>query len=81
MKGEPYHRLGLLVFEQSGLIDPKKLGEIKRDGFNTRSFMAKQKMDIIGAYMFRTQWDSATKAIMQKHNLPGWDKMFVRTKD
>lgn len=43
--------------------------------------MAKQKLETIGAFMWRTEWDAHTKDLMQRHNIPGWDTMYVRVKD
>ncbi|KAI5790136.1 phosphatidylethanolamine-binding protein [Geopyxis carbonaria] len=81
-KGSPYHRYAMLVFRQPGKIDSTTLGgEIKRDGFNLRSFQAKQNLENIGAFMWRAQWDDNMKDVMQRNALPGWDMMFVRQKN
>lgn len=82
-KGLPYHRYGMIVFQQPGKLDAAALRaqNIERDGFNLRSFQAKQKLEPIGAYMWRAQWDENTKEVMVRNNLPGWDQMFVRRKD
>ncbi|KAF8246361.1 PEBP-like protein, partial [Wilcoxina mikolae CBS 423.85] len=81
-KGSPYHRYAMIVFKQPGSIDVSPLkGNIKRDGFVLRSFQSKQKLETIGAFMWRGQWDAHTTQLMQKHGLEGWDKMFVRKKD
>lgn len=77
-KGEPYHRLSMFILKQSDKIDPAALKNITREGFNTRSFIDKNKVETIGAFMWRAQWDESTKAIMQKHNLPGWETMYIR---
>ncbi|KAI5816060.1 phosphatidylethanolamine-binding protein [Pyronema omphalodes] len=79
-KGAPYHRYALVVLRQEDKLDAVALKEsnIKRDRFVLRSFQAKNKLSPIGAFMFRGQWDTYTKELMQKHNLPGWDQQFVR---
>ena len=80
-KGIPYHRYGLFVFKQEGPIDAKALeGKIDRDTFNLRSFQAKQKLEAIGATMWRNEFDEHTKDVMQRNNLPGWDFMWQRVK-
>lgn len=82
-KGSPYHRYGMIVFQQPGKIDAQALRKtsIKREEFNLRSFMAKQNLETIGAYMWRSVWDENMKDVMIRNNLPGWDKMFIRRKD
>ena len=81
-RGIPYHRLCVIVLEQTeGRIDPEALqGKINRDGFNTRSFMAKQKLTPIGATMWRNKWDAGTREVMERHGIPGWDVMWQRVK-
>ena len=81
-KGSAYHRYAMIVFKQPGRIDAEALkGTIKRDGFIMRSFESKQKLEPIGAFLFRGQWDEHTKQVMQDNGLDGWDKMFVRRKE
>lgn len=83
-KGSPYHRYSMFVFKQPDdqRIDPTTLvGKIDRETFNMRNFQAKHKLETIGAFMWRGEWDEGTKQIMQKHNLPGWDIMYTRRKD
>ena len=81
-KGAPYHRYTMIVFEQPGKINTTSLeGSISRDNFTMRSFQDINKLHPIGAFMWRVEWDSHTKEIMQKHNLPGWDIMYKRIKD
>ncbi|CUS09731.1 unnamed protein product [Tuber aestivum] len=81
-KGTPYHRYAMIVFKQPGKIDPATLGgDINKDYFTMRGFQDKNKLCSIGAFMWRVEWDSHTKEIMQKHNLPGWDIMYKRIKD
>jgi large subunit ribosomal protein L35 len=81
-KGAPYHRYAMIVFKQPEKIDAAALeGNIDRDDFTMRGFQSKNKLCSIGAFMWRVEWDSHTKEIMQKHNLPGWDIMYKRSKD
>ncbi|PWW79486.1 PEBP-like protein [Tuber magnatum] len=81
-KGVPYHRYAMIVFRQPGKIDRATLeGNVNRDNFTMRSFQDKNKLCPIGASMWRVEWDSHTKEIMQKHGLPGWDTMYKRIKD
>ncbi|KAG0125872.1 phosphatidylethanolamine-binding protein [Tuber indicum] len=81
-KGAPYHRYAMIVFKQPEKIDAAALeGNIDRDEFTMRGFQSKNKLSTIGAFMWRVEWDSHTKEIMQKHNLPGWDIMYKRIKD
>jgi large subunit ribosomal protein L35 len=77
-KGTPYHRNSLFVLEQSrGEIDVATLKEkITRDGFSLRSFVARNRLDPVGAHMFRTIWDAGTKEVMDKAGIEGADYEF-----
>lgn len=43
--------------------------------------MAKNKLKAVGVNMWRNEWDATMKEVMQRNNIEGWDKMFVRKKD
>lgn len=81
-KGIPYHRYAMVVFKQPKYIKPKSIiGKlVNRDTFNMRSFQAKLKLEAIGAFMWRNEFDSGTKQVMERHNIPGADVMWQRTK-
>ncbi|PVI04724.1 PEBP-like protein [Periconia macrospinosa] len=71
MRGGPYHRLAVLVFEQKDAktLDVEALKNIKRRGFNTRAFVEKHKLNAIGASLFRTQWDDSMPGVMERAGL------------
>ena len=79
-KGAPYHRYSMIVFKQPGRLDPEvlKAQQKLRTGWIMRRFQDSNKLEAIGAFMFRGQWDEHTKEVMQRNEIEGWDKMFVR---
>lgn len=82
-KGSPYHRYAMFVFRHpdNARIDPATLvGKVEREGFNLRSFQTKMKLQTIGAFMWRGEWDEGTKQVMQKNGIEGWDVMYTRVK-
>ncbi|KAH7068006.1 phosphatidylethanolamine-binding protein [Paraphoma chrysanthemicola] len=70
-KGAPYHRLAVIVLEQSEAksLDITKLSKTKREGFNMRSFVDKHKLSAITATLFRTQWDESMAGVMERAGL------------
>lgn len=69
----------MFVFKQPGRINPELLvGSIRREGFILRSFQGKHKLEPIGLFMFRGEYDEYTKDVMQRHDIEGWDRMLVR---
>lgn len=73
----------MFVFRQpdNARIDPARLvGQVEREGFNLRSFQEKMKLQTIGAFMWRGEWDESTKEVMQKNGIEGWDIMYTRVK-
>lgn len=83
-KGAPYHRYAMFVFQQpdNARIDAGALvGTIDRETFNLRAFQTKQRLETIGAFMWRGQWDDGTKEVMQRNGIEGWDIMYTRVKD
>ncbi|KAF3770938.1 PEBP-like protein, partial [Cryphonectria parasitica EP155] len=82
-EGAPYHRLSVWILEQheGAELDVAKLREEysnNRDGFSLRSFKSEQNVRPYGFNMFRTIWDEGTKAVMQRHGIPGADIVFRR---
>ncbi len=72
-KGSPYHRLAVFVLQQPDEkpIDVSSKHYPPRDDFNIRSFIARQKLKPIGAYLFRTQWDEGTAGVMARAGISG----------
>jgi large subunit ribosomal protein L35 len=81
-KGSPYHRLSVFVLEQAGELDAEavKLSARRRLGFNIRSFNDKHSLKVVGAQLFRTQWDQNTARVMKDAGLEGADVEYVRKK-
>ena len=69
--------------ETSTRSEPKelKVGYQKRDGFDLRSFQAKFQLKPIGAFIWRGEWDSGTKDVMERLGLDTWKIRFERAKD
>ncbi|XP_014562359.1 hypothetical protein COCVIDRAFT_84473 [Bipolaris victoriae FI3] len=67
-KGAPYHRLGIFVFEQNAgqALDVTKFNNVKRIGFNLRSFTDSNKLHPITATLFRTKWDDSMAGVMER---------------
>ncbi|KAF8477133.1 phosphatidylethanolamine-binding protein [Kalaharituber pfeilii] len=81
-KGIQYHRYAMFVFRQQDKINAEELkGKIDRDKFNMRSFQSKQDLHVIGAFMWRNEFDEHTKEVMDRHGLEGADIMWERVKD
>lgn len=70
-RGAPYHRLAVFVLEQKDgkKLDMSKLTETKRNGFNLRSFVDKNKLSALTATLFRTQWDESMAGVMERAGL------------
>lgn len=67
-KGAPYHRLGIFVFEQNAgqALNVTKFNNVKRIGFNLRSFTDSNKLHPITATLFRTKWDDSMAGVMER---------------
>ncbi|SPO06877.1 related to ribosomal protein YmL35 of the large subunit, mitochondrial [Cephalotrichum gorgonifer] len=81
----PYHRLSVFVLEQEGPVDVEKVrGTYKSGhdslGFSLKSFRDKFKLKPVGFNLFRTEWDESTAAVMERHNIPGAELEFRRTR-
>ncbi|KAH8724164.1 phosphatidylethanolamine-binding protein [Phaeosphaeriaceae sp. PMI808] len=70
-KGSPYHRLAVIVLEQkeTKTLDVVQISKSKRDDFNLRSFIDKQKLSPLTATLFRTQWDESMAGVMERAGL------------
>lgn len=80
-KGSPYHRYSVFVLQQEPgqMLDLEKLKKgIKRDGFNLRKFVDREKTKPIGVGIFRALWDEGTAGVMQRAGVEGWDMEFKR---
>ncbi|KAI9737992.1 MAG: hypothetical protein M1834_009362 [Cirrosporium novae-zelandiae] len=82
-KGSPYHRLTTFILEQHNNAPIKErtiktLKHIKRDNFILRRFLDKQKLNPIGAHLFRTQWDEEMADVMKRAGIEGADMEFKR---
>lgn len=84
-EGAPYHRLSVWVLEQrdNQPLDLQKLREQyidARDGFSLRDFAMKMKLHPFGFNMFRSEWDSGTAGVMERHGIPGAEIIYRRQK-
>lgn len=80
-KGSPYHRLAVVVLrqpERKQLDIPSLKESITREGFRLRGFVTKHSLRLIGAHLFRTQWDEGTAGVMARAGLLGADIEFRR---
>ena len=70
------------MLEQAGELDAEavKLSARRRLGFNIRSFNDKHSLKVVGAQLFRTQWDQNTARVMKDAGLEGADVEYVRKK-
>ncbi|KAF2203245.1 PEBP-like protein [Delitschia confertaspora ATCC 74209] len=81
-KGAPYRRLAVFVLEQNGAnaLDIAALEKTKREHFNLRGFIHKQKLKPIGVTLFRTQWDENMAGVMQRAGLADQVKIEFKQK-
>jgi large subunit ribosomal protein L35 len=80
-KGSPYHRYSVFVLEQNPgqTFDPAELKkDVKRGGFQLRSFADKYHVKPIGVGIFRSLWDEGTAGVMQRAGSEGADIEFKR---
>ena len=84
-KGSPYHRLCVFVLQHSGNkpVNPswakKKLSE-SNDRFSLKSFSDRHSLYPVTAFLFRTQWDEGTDALMDKLGITGSQRMELKRK-
>jgi large subunit ribosomal protein L35 len=81
--GSPYHRYGIFLMWQLDTTQRVSVRSIRqrfyggskqqRDRFNLTDFNTRCHLSPFGFTMFRTQWDDHTKAVMERHGLPGAD--------
>ncbi|OAQ75908.1 ribosomal protein 35 [Purpureocillium lilacinum] len=75
-KGSPYHRLAVVLLEQTPgqpPLDVDKLRALPRDGFSLKSLRDRFALAPFGFTMFRSVWDDNTAAVMARHAIPGAD--------
>nr|POF14391.1 hypothetical protein CFP56_76498 [Quercus suber] len=82
----PYQRMSILIFEQGSQqnLDVSSLKQSaecsERLGFQITSFAERHELKVIGADLFRTQWDEHTADVMNRAGVVGWDVEFKRMK-
>lgn len=78
-KGSPYHRLCLLILEQSdekpvdGMTVKKALLSDQKNtlDFSAKRLISRYGMVPVGAFLFRTRWDEGTDALMYRLGAEG----------
>ena len=78
-KGSPYHRLCLLILEQSdgkpvdGMTVRNALLNDQKDGldFSAKRLISRYGMSPVGAFLFRTRWDEGTDSLMHRLGAEG----------
>lgn len=59
----------VLEQENAKVLNVQKLMDVKRDGFNLRSFVDKNNLKPITATLFRTKWDESMRSVMKRTGL------------
>lgn len=69
VKGSPYHRIAVLVFEQAdGALDiAKAVEKVQRNGFVLRSFADRHALKAVGGSLFRVEHDEWMDAVMVRN--------------
>lgn len=80
--GAPYHRLCIFILQQpqGRKLDLEAMKQVKRDGFNLRSFKDRYALTPVGVNLFRSRWDEGTDGVMERGGMEGADTEFHRKK-